>query len=126
MTRVIGGNVLVMDDEEAILEIVGDILAYHGFTVDFARDGEEALCLYQERRYDAVILDLTVPGGMGGREAMKELLRIDPAVRAIVSSGYSNDPIMSDYSQYGFKNVIAKPYDLEELGEVLRSVIGGN
>ncbi len=126
MTKVIGGNVLVMDDEEAILEIVGDILAYHGFTVDFARDGEEALCLYQERRYDAVILDLTVPGGMGGREAMKELLRIDPAVRAIVSSGYSNDPIMSDYTQYGFKNVIAKPYDLEELGEVLRSVIGGN
>ncbi len=126
MTRVIGGNVLVMDDEEAILEIVGDILAYHGFTVDFARDGEEALCLYQEKGYDAVILDLTVPGGMGGREAMKELLRIDPMVRAIVSSGYSNDPIMSDYRQYGFKNVIAKPYDLEELGEVLRSVMGGN
>ena len=126
MTNVIEGKVLVMDDEEAILEIVGDILAYHGFTVDFARDGEEALCLYQERRYDAVILDLTVPGGMGGQEAMRELLRIDPAVRAIVSSGYSNDPIMSDYGQYGFKNVIAKPYDLEELGEVLRSVIGGN
>ncbi|MBP7529179.1 MAG: response regulator, partial [Syntrophorhabdaceae bacterium] len=126
MTRVIGGNVLVMDDEEAILEIVGDILAYHGFTVDFARDGEEALCLYQEKEYDAVILDLTVPGGMGGREAMKELLRIDPMVRAIVSSGYSNDPIMSDYRQYGFKNVIAKPYDLEELGEVLRSVMGGD
>ena len=126
MTTVIGGNVLVMDDEEAILEIVGDILAYHGFTVDFARDGEEALCLYQEKEYDAVILDLTVPGGMGGREAMKELLRIDPMVRAIVSSGYSNDPIMSDYRQYGFKNVIAKPYDLEELGEVLRSVMGGN
>ena len=126
MTTVIGGNVLVMDDEEAILEIVGDILAYHGFTVDFARDGEEALCLYQDKEYDAVILDLTVPGGMGGREAMKELLRIDPMVRAIVSSGYSNDPIMSDYRQYGFKNVIAKPYDLEELGEVLRSVMGGN
>lgn len=126
MTTAIGGNVLVMDDEEAILEIVGDILAYHGFTVDFARDGEEAICLYQEREYDAVILDLTVPGGMGGREAMKELLRIDPMIRAIVSSGYSNDPIMSDFRQYGFKNVIAKPYDLEELGEVLRSVIAGN
>ncbi|MDD3845466.1 MAG: response regulator [Syntrophorhabdaceae bacterium] len=126
MSDAIGGNVLVMDDEEAILEIIGDILAYHGFTVDFARDGEEALCLYQERKYDAVILDLTVPGGMGGREAMKELLRVDPMVRAIVSSGYSNDPIMSDYRQYGFKNVIAKPYDLEELGQVLRSVISGN
>lgn len=126
MTKVIGGNVLVMDDEEAILDIVGDILAYHGFTVDFARDGEEALCLYQKTVYDVVILDLTVPGGMGGREAMQELLRIDPMVRAIVSSGYSNDPIMSDYRQYGFKNVIAKPYDLEELGEVLRSVISGN
>lgn len=126
MSKATGGNVLVMDDEEAILDILGDILAYHGFTVDFARDGEEALCLYQEKAYDAVILDLTVPGGMGGREAMKELLRIDPMVRAIVSSGYSNDPIMSDYRQYGFKSVIAKPYDLEELGEVLRSVISGN
>ncbi len=126
MSIVTGGNVLVMDDEEAILEIVGDILEYHGFTADFARDGEEALCLYQEGAYDAVILDLTVPGGMGGRETMKELLRIDPAVRAIVSSGYSNDPIMSDFRQYGFKNVIAKPYDIEELGKVLRTVISGN
>lgn len=126
MLTAAGGCVLVMDDEEAILEIVGDILEYHGFTADFARDGEEALSLYQEKGYDAVILDLTVPGGMGGREAMKELLKIDPAVRAIVSSGYSNDPIMSDFRQYGFKSVIAKPYDIEELGKVLRTVMSGN
>ncbi len=126
MLTVDGGCVLVMDDEEAILEILGDILEYHGFKADFARDGEEALSLYQEKVYDAVILDLTVPGGMGGKEAMKELLKIDPAVRAIVSSGYSNDPIMSDFRQYGFRSVIAKPYDIDELGKVLRSVISGN
>ena len=121
-----GARVLIMDDEETILDIVGDILNYHGFAVDFARNGEEALSLYREGNYDAVILDLTVPGGMGGKEAMKELLRIDPEVRAIVSSGYSNDPIMSDYRQHGFKDVIAKPFDIEELGQVLRSVISGN
>lgn len=126
MLTVDGGCVLVMDDEEAILEILGDILEYHGFTADFARDGEEALSLYQGKKYDAVILDLTVPGGMGGKEAMKELLKIDPMVRAIVSSGYSNDPIMSDFRQYGFRSVIAKPYDIDELGKVLRTVISGN
>lgn len=118
-----GGRVLVMDDEDSIRDIVGDILNFHGYEVDFAKNGEEAISLYQENVYSAVILDLTIPGGMGGKETMKELLGIDPHVKAIVSSGYSSDPVMSDYQQYGFRDVIAKPYKLEELGEVVKRVI---
>jgi CheY-like chemotaxis protein len=73
--------------------------------------------------FDAVILDLTVPGGIGGKEAMKRLLEIDPRVKAIVSSGYSNDPVMAKFREYGFRGVIAKPYKIEELSGVLRRII---
>ena len=118
-----GGRILVMDDEDSIREMMGDILSSYGYVVDFARNGEEAVSLYQDDTYDVVILDLTIPGGMGGKETMKELLRIDPRVKVIVSSGYSSDPIMSDYKQYGFRNVIAKPYKMEELEEVIERVI---
>ena len=118
-----GGRVLVMDDEDSIRDMVGDILSLHGYMADFARNGEEAITLYQENVYDVVILDLTIPGGMGGKETMRELLKINPNVKAIVSSGYSSDPIMSDYKQYGFKDVMAKPYKIEELDEVVQRVI---
>jgi two-component system, cell cycle sensor histidine kinase and response regulator CckA len=118
-----GGRILVMDDEDSIRDMMGDILSSYGYVVDFARNGEEAVSLYQDSIYDAVILDLTIPGGMGGKETMKELLRIDPRVKVIVSSGYSSDPIMSDFKQYGFRNVIAKPYRIEELEEVIEQVI---
>ena len=119
------GRILVMDDEGSILDMVGDILGYHGYEVDFAYNGEEALSMYDKGKYDAVILDLTIPGGMGGKETMKALLKADPEVKAIVSSGYSSDPIMSDYKNHGFKDVIAKPYKIEELGEVVQRVIEG-
>ncbi len=124
-TMVMNGNgrILVMDDEETIRSIVGDILQYLGYTVDFAKDGEEAVDMYSSRPYDAVILDLTIPGGMGGKETIKHLRAIDPAVKAIVSSGYSNDPIMSDFAKYGFKDVIIKPYTIHEISNVLKSVI---
>jgi two-component system, cell cycle sensor histidine kinase and response regulator CckA len=118
-----GGKVLVMDDEDSIRDMVGDILSCQGYIADFARNGEEAILLYQDNLYDVVILDLTIPGGMGGKETMKELLRIDPDVKVIVSSGYSSDPIMSEYRQYGFRDVIAKPYRIEELEEVIERVI---
>jgi CheY-like chemotaxis protein len=118
-----GGSILVMDDEDSIRDMMGDILSSYGYTVDFARNGEEAISLYQDNAYDVVILDLTIPGGMGGKETMKELLLIDPYVKVIVSSGYSSDPIMSDYKQYGFRDVMAKPYKIEELGEVIERVI---
>jgi PAS domain S-box-containing protein len=117
------GKILVMDDEETIRNIVGDMLQYLGYTVDFARDGEETINLYSKQPYDAVILDLTIPGGMGGKETIKHLRDIDPAIKAVVSSGYSNDPIMSDYATYGFKGVIVKPYTIHEISNVLRNVI---
>ncbi len=118
-----GGKILVMDDEDSIREMMGDILSSYGYVVDFARNGEEAVSLYQDNAYDVAILDLTIPGGMGGKETMKELLKIDPRAKVIVSSGYSSDPIMSDFKQYGFRGVIAKPYRIEELEEVIERVI---
>ena len=102
-----GRRVLVMDDEDSVREVIGDVLTSYGYIADFARDGEEALSRYHDNTYDVVILDLTIPGGMGGKETMKELLIIDPHAKVIVSSGYSSDPIMSDYKQYGFRDVIA-------------------
>jgi PAS domain S-box-containing protein len=124
------GKILVMDDEEAVREVVGNMLKFLGYKVEFARDGTEAIELYKkakesEKPFDAVILDLTVPGGMGGREAIQKLLEIDPKVKAIVSSGYSNDPIMSDFKKYGFRGVVAKPYKVKELSEELHKVMMG-
>ena len=124
------GRVLVMDDEDIIRELVREILTGLGYDVDVAADGAEAIGLYKDslksdRRYSAVIMDLTIPGGMGGGEAIKVLLDIDPEVKAIVSSGYSNDPIMSDYARYGFAAVIAKPYKAVELSVLVHNVIDG-
>ena len=73
--------------------------------------------------FDAVIMDLTVPGGMGGKETMEKLLEIDPSVTAIVSSGYANDPIMSNYKQYGFSGVVPKPYKIEDVNKVLKDLL---
>ena len=89
-----------------------------------AKDGNEAIDLYRQAMsggelFDAVIMDLTVPGGMGGLETMAVLRRIDPLVKAIISSGYTNDPVMSDYKQHGFCGFVAKPYKFDELAEVL-------
>ena len=118
-----GRSILVMDDEDSVREVIGDVLTSYGYIVDFARNGAEALSLYRDNTYNVVILDLTIPGGMGGKETMKELLVMDPHVKAIVSSGYSSDPIMSDFKQYGFRDIIAKPYRMEDLEEVLKRVI---
>ena len=124
------GRVLVMDDEDIIRELVREILTGLGYDVDVAVDGTEAIALYKkslesDRRYSVVIMDLTVPGGMGGSEAIKALLEIDPGVKAIVSSGYSNDPIMADYAKHGFAAVISKPYKAVELGVLVHNVIDG-
>ena len=124
------GRVLVMDDEEQVREIVGEMLSHLGYEPGFARDGAEAIEMYQKALhngspYAAVIVDLTIPGGMGGKEAIVKLLRIDPGVKAIVSSGYSNDPVMAEYSVYGFSGVVTKPFDIEQLSAVLHGVING-
>ena len=122
------GKILVMDDEDMVREVVGKMIAYLGYEANFARDGEEAINIFTEAQrsgqaFDAVILDLTVPGGMGGKEAMAELLKIDPKVKAIASSGYSDDPVMSEFHKYGFSAIIPKPYRVMEAGKILHDII---
>jgi two-component system cell cycle sensor histidine kinase/response regulator CckA len=122
------GKILVMDDAKAVRDVTGAMLSYIGYDVEFARDGREAIGLYREAKqsdepFDAVILDFTVQGGMGGKEAIQLLLALDPQIRAIISSGYSGDPIMSEYQVYGFKTAILKPYKMEELEEILERLI---
>ncbi len=122
------GKILVMDDEVFIRDLLGRLFTHFGYQVEFAHDGVEALALYkkaQEKRepFDVVIMDLVVPGGMGGRETIQKLLEIDPRARVIVSSGYSNDPIMADYRKYGFREALAKPYENEELKNVVQKVM---
>lgn len=122
------GRILVMDDEEIVREVAGEMLSHIGFEVDFALHGEEALEKYSEARkngkpFDAVIMDLTVPGGMGGGEAIKKLLEIDPEAVAIVSSGYANNPIMAKYQEYGFKAMVSKPFHFDEMQNVLEKTL---
>jgi CheY-like chemotaxis protein len=122
------GKVLVMDDAKAVRDVTGAMLNHIGYDAEFARDGREAIALYGKAKqsgepFDAVILDLTVQGGMGGKEAIQLLLALDPYIRAIISSGYSGDPIMSEYREYGFKTAILKPYKMEELEEILERLI---
>lgn len=124
------GKILVMDDEDMIREITGELLQNIGYQVEFAKNGNEAITLYKTaynlgKPFDAVILDLTVPGGMGGKETIHELLEIDPKIKAILSSGYSNDLIVTEFGKYGFRGVIIKPYHLTELNQTLQSVLTG-
>ena len=124
------GRILVMDDERMIRELAGEILHHLGYRVEFAYEGAEAVACYAAALnsadpFDAVILDLTVRGGMGGKEAIKKLKAIDPNVKGIVSSGYSDDPGMIAFKEYGFCGVVAKPYSLEELGEKLSGALLG-
>lgn len=122
------GRILIMDDEVLIRNVVGRILTRIGYEVGFARDGTEAINLYRKAKesghpFDIVFMDLTIPGGMGGKETIQMLYEADPEVKAIVSSGDSKDPIMIDYQQYGFSGVVAKPYKIEQLSRVVRSVM---
>lgn len=122
------GKILVMDDEAIVREVLGKMLVNLGYEARFAQDGAEAIQLFTEARaagdaFDAVILDLTVPGGMGGKESIIHLRLIDPQIKAIVSSGYSEDPIMADFQKYGFSGVIAKPYRVSDLSKTLHEVI---
>lgn len=123
-----GRRVLVMDDEASVYRIVADYLEFIGYSVDTVLNGEEAIRAYAAaqqacRPYAVVLLDLEIPGGMGGQETFLKLQEIDPKVRAIISSGYSSDPIMLDYSLYGYKGALVKPYRLEALKEMLEKIL---
>ncbi len=109
------GTVLVMDDEDSVRRVMGDMLTALGCKVEFTRDGNEAVELFEKRwteqkpPFDLVILDLTVPGGMGGDVALRHLKKIDPTVKAVATSGYTNDPVLAKYD-YGFVGRLAEPY----------------
>ena len=125
------GRVLFMDDEEPIRHMASFLLRRFGFDVTCVADGEEAVAAYREaheegRDFVLVIMDLTVPGGMGGKEALSRLRQIDPHVRAIVSSGYSSDPVLANYREHGFCGVAAKPYEVADLARVLREALAAS
>lgn len=122
------GRVLIVDDEEMIREITGEMLGHMGYEIEYASDGSEAIEVYKRakeegRSFDVVIMDLTVLRGIGGEEAIAKLREIDPNIRAIVSGGYSDDRVMSEYKDHGFKGFISKPYSMRDLGAVLYKVI---
>ena len=128
LTQSGSGRILVMDDEEIVRETTADLLTYVGYSVITAVDGRQAIQLYQEARerqepIDIVILDLTVPGGMGGEETMRELHRLDPEVVGIATSGYCNNPVMANYLDYAFKGVLAKPCKLETMQKVIEDLL---
>jgi len=122
------GRILVMDDEEIIQDVLSNMLDFLGYEVDIAADGATALEKYKQalqsgNSFDLVIMDLTIPGGLGGKEAISDLLGIDPDAKAIVSSGYSNDPVVLNFRDYGFKGVVNKPFKIEELTRILEEFI---
>ena len=121
-------HIMVMDDEELFKKVVKSQLEYLGHTVIFVADGQEAIQQYKkllgtEKKIDCIIMDLTIPGGIGGKEAVQDILAIDPDARVIVASGYFNDPVMANYREYGFMAAVSKPFKLDELRRAIASVL---
>jgi CheY-like chemotaxis protein len=126
-----GKRALVMDDEEYIQELMGSFLDMLNISTDFASNGEEAVQKYkqhleEDEPYDFVIMDLTIRGGMGGKEAVKQILEINPEAKVIVASGYSTDSVLSNYKKFGFSGRLSKPFNLEELAEVVNEILSKN
>ena len=124
-------RILVMDDEEALCSVIARMLNPLGYSVAVSPGGREALAIYKQAMdagmsFDVVVMDLTIPGGMGGKDAVKALLAVDPRARVIVSSGYADDPVMASYAEYGFKGLLVKPYTQNELKAVLEQVLKEN
>lgn len=127
-TSRVDGRILLMDDEAGIRHAVGSLLQSYGYEIVLTGEGQETINTFKRayeegEPFDAVILDLTIPGGMGGLEVIDHLRRVDPGIKAIVSSGYADDPIMAEYKKYGFSGVVSKPYKIDKLLEVLHQVI---
>jgi CheY-like chemotaxis protein len=122
------GKVLLMDDEQIILDVTLEVLQFLGYDVQFARDGAEAVTLYAREKsagapFDVVILDLSVPDGMGGKEALAKLRELDPSVKAVVSSGYTSDPCVQDFAGSGFAGKLSKPYKINDMKSLLEQLI---
>jgi CheY-like chemotaxis protein len=122
------GKILLMDDEQIILDVTQEVLKFLKYDVVFARDGLAAIDLYKKEKtsgapFDIVILDLSVPSGMGGKETIEHLRKFDPAIKAIISSGYSNDPVVENFSQYGFSGRLTKPYKITDLKNLLEELM---
>ena len=125
------GRILVMDDEQSILRMVEGALNQFGYEVITVQDGQTAIDVFSKslanrKPFDAVLLDLTIPGGMGGKDVMQHLQKLDPHVKAVVTSGYSDDPIMSDFHTYGFQDILVKPYKITELAQTLKELCADN
>jgi DNA-binding NtrC family response regulator len=122
------GKVLLMDDEQIILDVTGEILIFLKYEVMTAKDGQNAVDLYKKEKaagspFDVVILDLSVPTGLGGKETIELLRSVDPEVKAVVSSGFTNDPVVQDFSRYGFCERLTKPYNIQAMKNLLENII---
>jgi DNA-binding NtrC family response regulator len=121
-------KILIMDDEIMIGDITCQMLSFLGYEAMHVIDGKSAIQAYKQHfeqgePFVAVIMDLTIPGGMGGREAVVEVLAIDPQAKVLVSSGYSNDPIMTNFKEYGFCGLIEKPFDMLTIQKAIEAVL---
>ncbi len=124
-------RILIMDDDEQVCAIAKKMITRFGFQSTVVSDGEQAVIAYQTAKneqlpYDVVLMDLTIPGGMGGKEAVLKILEINPKAKAIVISGYSNDPVLANYQDYGFKGMLVKPFKIVELKNCLETVLKTN
>lgn len=122
------GKILLMDDEQIILDVTHEVLKFLKYDVMFATDGLAAIELYKKEMnagapFDIVILDLSVPTGMGGKETIEELIKFDPSIKAIVSTGYTNDPVVENFSRYGFSAKLIKPYKISDLKNILEELM---
>ena len=125
------GNILLVDDEEIIRDVSREVLRFLGYDVAFAKEGAEAIEIYKQekeagRPFDLVIIDLSIPDGMGGREAIEKLREYDPGVKAVVSTGYASDPVVQDFARYGFSGRLTKPYRINEMKALLEDMIHKN
>lgn len=124
------GNILLMDDDETIRSVTGDCLDYLGYDVSLSKNGLEAIELYKKaieinNPFDVIILDLYIPDGMGGKDTLNRIREINPYVKAILSSGSYDDPVMMDYKKYGFTAIVPKPYTVHQLSKNLYKVLKG-
>jgi CheY-like chemotaxis protein len=120
-------KILLLDDDEIVIDVCREMFENFGYTAEFVRNGQEVLEMFKTAQnegvpFDLVIMDLTIPGGMGAEETIKPLREIAPDVKAVVSSGFCYDPVMVDYKKFGFSGTIEKPYKLDELNKILRAI----